>query len=154
MCTPELLADFRLLASLSPEHLEAVAATARSTTIEEGKWIIVEGHEADRCWLIRSGLVGLETRMPTGKARTVQTLGDGDVLGWSWLVPPHKWRFDAVALTQVSAVELDAAQLRELADRDSSFGYAIALRLVEALGDRLHGTRARLIDLYGSPRGE
>lgn len=154
MCTTEELAGFGLLADLNPAQLTEVAALCHVVDFDSGRRIIEEGHEANRCWLIRSGQVALQTRLPNDTYCTVQTLGAGDVLGWSWLLPPHRWRFDGLATEPVTAIEIDAVQLRELADRDCALGYAISARLVETLAERLLGTRARLIDLYGSPRGD
>jgi CRP-like cAMP-binding protein len=153
MCTPEELAGFDLLSDLSPAQLERVAELGREVSFATGQRIIEEGREANRCWLIRSGQVSLQTPLPSDASVTVQTLGPGDVLGWSWLLPPYRWRFDGVATVPVTAFELDAVQLRALAQQDCSLGYAISVRLVEALAERLHGTRARLIDMYGSARG-
>jgi len=82
----------------------------------------------------------------------VQTLGPGDVLGWSWLVPPHYWQFTATALTSVTAVELDTAELQALAEADPALGYPLALTLFEVVVARLQSTRSRLLDLYGNPR--
>jgi CRP-like cAMP-binding protein len=152
MCTPEELAGFALLADLSPPQLQRVAAIGRDVSFTAGQRIIEEGREANRCWLIRSGQVALQTPLPNNTSVTVQTLGPGDVLGWSWLLQPFRWRFDGVATVPVTAIELDAVRLRELTDEDCSMGYAIAVRLVEALAERLHGTRARLIDVYGASR--
>jgi CRP-like cAMP-binding protein len=154
MCTADELAGFDLLADLTPAQLERVAELGRVVEFRAGQRIIEEGREANRCWLLRSGQVALQTPLPSAAAVTVQTLGPGDVLGWSWLLPPYRWRFDGVATVPVTAVELDAVRLRELADQDCSLGYAISVRLVEALAERLHGTRARLIDMYRSPRGD
>lgn len=154
MCNAEELAGFPLLADLAPPQLEKIAAIGKVVTFAAGERIIEEGREANRCWLIRSGQVALETRLPNAASSRVQTLGPGDVLGWSWLLAPYRWRFDGVATVPVTAIELDAIRLRELADQDCSLGYAVAVRLVEALAERLHGTRARLIDMYGSSRGD
>lgn len=153
MCTADELVGFRLLEGLTPAQLEAVAAISHGVSFPSGQRIIEEGRPAERCWLIRSGQVALQTPLPNDTASTVQTLGRGDVLGWSWLLAPYRWRFDGVATTPVAAIELDAVRLRELAAHDCSLGYLIALRLAETLADRLHGTRARLIDVYGSRRG-
>ena len=152
MCTTDELAGFPLLADLTQAQLERVAALGHSVTFAAGHRIIEEGRSAERCWLIRSRRVALQTPLPNKASSTVQTLGAGDVLGWSWLLAPYRWRFDGVATEPVTAIELDAVRLRELAAQDSSLGYSLALRLGEALADRLHGTRARLIDMYGSPR--
>jgi CRP/FNR family cyclic AMP-dependent transcriptional regulator len=154
VCKPEELRGFALLADLTSPQLAKVAAHARVVTFNAGTRIIEEGREANRCWLVRSGQVALETGLPNAASSRVQTLGPGDVLGWSWLLPPYRWRFDGVATVPVTAIELDAVQLRAAAEQDPALGYAIAVRLVEALAERLHATRARLIDMYGSPRAE
>jgi CRP/FNR family transcriptional regulator, cyclic AMP receptor protein len=152
MCTPDELTGFALLADLTPPQLAKVAEAARVVTFDAGQMIIEEGRAANRCWLIRSGQVALQVPLPNNTASTVQTLGPGDALGWSWLLRPYRWRFDGVATVPVTAVELDATQLRRLAAQDCSLGYALAIRLAEEIAERLHGTRARLIDLYGSSR--
>lgn len=149
MCTAEELAGFPLLADLTPSQLEKLAALGRVVTLPAGQRIIEEGRPANHCWLIRSGRVALQTPLPNNAATTVQTLGPGDVLGWSWLLAPYRWRFDGIATISVTAIELDAARLRELADEDCTLGLAIMTRMVEALAERLHGTRARLLDMYG-----
>jgi len=154
MLSTDELAGFPLLARLTELQLQAVAALATPTSVEAGSMLIEEGRTATKCWLIRTGQVALEIPLPNDRSRTVQTLGPGDVLGWSWLIEPHRWRFDGRALGPVTAFELDAVRLREIATEDPALGYAIAVGLIETLADRLHATRARLIDLYGGPHGE
>ena len=146
------LSRFPLLADLTEAQLSAVAALAHPARFAPGRAIIVEGHTADRCWLIASGRVGLRIHRLGVPDAVVQTLGPGDALGWSWLVPPYRWRFDAVAVTPVEAVELDGVALRELTERDCALGYALAVQLLATVADRLHGSRARLADVYGSDR--
>lgn len=151
MCTPDELAGFPLLADLSTAQLAKVAALGHVVSFPAGERIIEEGRSATHCWLIRSGQVALQTPLPNNAASTVQTLGRGDVLGWSWLIEPYRWKFDGVATAPVTAIELDATGLRALARTDCALGLAITVRLVEALAERLHGARARLLDMYGSP---
>ena len=103
------------------------------------------------CWLIHDGCVALDLAIPGRGEVVVQTLGPGDVLGWSWLIPPYEWHFGAVATRATAATKLDTAQLRRLADEDPQFGYALALTLFQACVQRLQATRSRLLDLYGSP---
>jgi CRP-like cAMP-binding protein len=150
--TPDELARFALLADLTHPQLEQVAGFARPVSFAAHQLILEEGRAADRCWLIRSGHVGLETRHPNGRSSTVQTLGPGDVLGWSCLLPPFAWRYDVVAADDVTAFELDAVRLRAAMERDCALGHAILRRLVEVLADRLHSAHARLVDVYGNPR--
>ncbi len=150
--TPQDLAGFGLLGELTEEQCSVVASLAHPVSYAVGRLIIEEGRTADRCWLIRSGEVSLEIHRPGMPPNTLQTLGPGDVLGWSWLVPPHRWRFDARVTAPVTAIELDALALRERAAEDPALGYCLAVQMVKVLADRLHSTRARLEDMYGKPR--
>ncbi len=129
-----------------------MADTARDVAFAKGATIIAEGRQADGCWLITAGRVALSTEVPGRGEVVLQTLGAGDVLGWSWLVPPQLWHLTATAIEPVSAVECDTVALRALAERDPALGYALALGFFELLLARLQSTRARLLDLYGSPR--
>lgn len=150
--TTQDCADFELLTGLTEDQCAVIASLAHTVSYDVGRLIIEEGRTADRCWLIRSGEVSLEIHRPGMPANTLQTLGPGDVLGWSWLVSPHRWRFDARVTAPVTAIELDGVRLREHAEADPALGYALAVQMVKVLADRLHSTRARLEDLYGSPR--
>ena len=147
-----LLADFPVLARLSAAELGQVSRAATLTSFAARERVFAEGEPAEGCWLIHSGRIGLDTFVPGRGAVVVQTLGPGDVLGWSWLVPPYRWHFGAVAVAPSVAAVLDTAQLRTLAEEDPAFGYALATTLFTAMLDRLQATRARLLDLYGSPR--
>jgi CRP-like cAMP-binding protein len=132
--------------------LSLVATTAREVTFAAGVTIFSDGQEALGCWLVRTGHVALGTQVPGRGLVVVQTLGPGELLGWSWLVPPHRWHFTATASTEVSALEFDTALLRGLADGDPALGYPLSLGLFEIVVARLQHTRSRLLDLYGSPR--
>lgn len=146
------LAGFRLFDRLSAAQLATIADTVREVSFDAGATLFEDGQQAVGCWLIRSGQVALETDFPGRGQVTVQTLGPGDVLGWSWLVPPHHWHFTAVVTAPVTAAELDTTRLRALAELDPALGYPLALGLFEVLLERLQSTRSRLLDMYGNPR--
>ena len=152
MTRADELAGFALLDDLTDQQRAAVAATAQPVSFTTGQQIFTEGRAADHCWLIRTGRVELRTHRPGTPITSVQTLGPGDVLGWSWAIAPYRWSLDAVAASEVTAVQLDAEQLRGLCEQDPSLGYLLTRALLATLRDRLHATRARVLDLYGSPR--
>ena len=152
MASPEQLAGFALFERLTAVQRDAAARTAQDVEYPDQARIFAEGQEASGCWLIRAGQVALQTHVPGRGEVVVQTLGPGDVLGWSWLVPPHVWHFTATAAGPVSAIRLDTGWLRMLADQDPALGYPLSLGLLEILLARLQSTRSRLLDLYGSPR--
>jgi CRP/FNR family cyclic AMP-dependent transcriptional regulator len=152
MTSAEQLTAFSVFDRLTAAQRGTVAASGQEVSFVAGTRLFDEGNLASGCWLIRSGQVALETGVPARGQVVVQTLGPGDVLGWSWLVPPHRWQFTAIANGPVSAIWLDTVRLRALAEEDKELGYPLALGLFEGLLARLQSTRARLLDLYGSPR--
>jgi len=105
---------------------------------------------ADRCYLIVEGSAVISAHSPGRGRRSVQTIHAGDLLGWSWLFPPHRWAFDAIALTPTRAIVLDAARLRAAIDDDPSFGLEVVRRVGATVADRLNATRLQLLDLYGN----
>jgi len=139
-----------IFAGLSAIELEIVSAAARPVRFGAGERLFFEGGPARGCWLIDDGCVALDLLVPGRGQVVVQTLGRGDVLGWSWLLPPYQWHFGAVALRPTTATELDTDKLRRLADHDPRFGYTLTLSLFQACAERLQATRARLLDLYRS----
>ena len=150
----ELISDFPVLARLSPGELARLSATACTVRFGARERVFSEGQQAEGCWLIHDGRVALDVFIPGRGLVVVQTLGVGDVLGWSWLVPPYRWHFGASATEPTTATALDTAQLRALADVDPGFGYALSRTLFEIMLHRLQATRARLLDLYRSPGDE
>jgi len=145
------LAAFPVFAQLPPAELELISSAARTVRFAARQRLFSEGQPAQGCWLIEDGRVALDMAVPGRGQVVLQTLGPGDVLGWSWLVPPYRWHYGATAVLPTTATELDTEQLRALAEQDPRFGYTLVLTLFEAVLQRLQATRARLLDLYGSP---
>lgn len=151
MTTGDELSQFARLASWTAAELAVLADTGRDVSYPAGRPLITEGQPADRCWLIRTGRVRLDAHVPGRGDVVVQTLGSGDLLGWSWLTPPYRWHFGAHTVEPVLAIEFDSARLTEFADFDPVFGRALNRMLLEAVLERLQATRARLLDLYRNP---
>ena len=118
-----------------------------------GARLFHEGYPAHRFWLIRQGRVALDFPVPGRGDVVIEHLGPGTVVGWSWLFPPYRWHFGAVAAEQTLAVELDGPGVRRLCDDDPVLGYDLTTRFAAVLVDRLQAARVRLLDLYGYPVG-
>ena len=78
----------------------------------------------------------------------LDTAQDGEIVGWSWLIPPNLAKFDARATTETSAVAFDAACLRGKCEADPRLGYALLHRVTQVMDRRLQSARLRLLDLY------
>jgi hypothetical protein len=78
----------------------------------------------------------------------VNTVAEGEVMGWSWLVPPYRWHFDGKAIDFVRAIALDGKCLRTKCEKDHDLGYELLKRFSEMMSHRLDAARMQLIDLY------
>lgn len=144
-----LLAAHPFFADLSAEDRGFIAGCGRNHRFDAGHYLFHEGGRADALYLIRHGRVALEI-LPPGRAPIVfATLGEGEIVGMSWLVPPYRWMFDARAVDLVRAVGIDAACLRGKCDADPRLGYELAKRLMPVMVRRLHATRLQILDVYG-----
>lgn len=114
---------------------------------EAHQQIFESGATADKFYLIHEGKVALQTPFIAGfGVMTVQTLGAGEALGWSWLFPPHEWRFNAITLEPTDTAVFSAEDLRNQARENCYFGYDLAMRVAGILLQRLQMTRQQLID--------
>ncbi|HEX6418993.1 MAG TPA: cyclic nucleotide-binding domain-containing protein [Acidimicrobiales bacterium] len=145
----QLLAEHPFFADLPPADLDLIAGCGRNVHLAAGEAVFEEGGPADVFYVIRDGRVTLSVRDPQGADLAVATVGDGEVLGWSWLFPPYRWHFDARATGDTSAVALDGACLRGKCEDDTALGYRLMMRFARLIQERLQATRLQLLDVYG-----
>lgn len=144
-----ILKEHPFFAALEPAHTQLLAGCARNHRFAAGEYLFREGEPADEFFLVRQGQVALEIAAP-GKAPIVlETLGDGEVAGSSWLVPPFRWMSDARAVTLTRAIGLDAKCLRGKCDADHHLGYEMMKRFLSVLVTRLDHSRLQILDVYG-----
>lgn len=140
-------AGTRLLRAVPAEHRDRMLTLAREVSFPQDTRVFEERGLADRFWVIRSGAITLDLALPGARSVSVETLGPGDLLGWSWMFPPYEWDFGAEALSPVRAYEFDGAEVRELCEVDPGLGYALARAVAEVLAHRLQSARTRLFNL-------
>jgi CRP/FNR family cyclic AMP-dependent transcriptional regulator len=143
-----LLAEHPFLQGMKESYLQIINACAKNVRFDAGDLVFREGEDADQFYLIRHGRIALETFIPPRGSSHLLTFGAGDVLGWSWLVPPYKWRFDARATEATRAFALDGKCMRDKCDEDPKLGCELLKRIAEIIAQRLHATRLLLLDGY------
>jgi CRP-like cAMP-binding protein len=144
-----LVAESPVFVGLDDEQLALIAGCGQNVTFMEGYRLFREGDPADDFFLVRHGLVALETYVPSRGTLTVDTVGPGEIAGWSWLLPPHRWHFTGRAVDPVRAVQFDGACLRGKCEHDPVLGYDLLTRFAQVLVERLQATRFQLMDVYG-----
>jgi CRP/FNR family transcriptional regulator, cyclic AMP receptor protein len=145
------LGQHAFASGLTRGQLERLAALATSIDLPAGCRLFEEGGQAARLWLVRSGRIALDLRVPGRERIIVETLGPGDELGLSWLTSAAQWQFGAITQLPVSAFELSSGALIDLCETDHELGYQLTRRLLSTAIARLQAARIRILDLYAAP---
>ena len=143
-----ILADHPFFEGFSHPHLELFTGCASNVRFAKDEPIFHEGGEANHFYLVREGKVRLETTAGHYDPIVIDKVREGDVLGWSWLIPPHRWRFGAIAAEPVRAIALDGKCLRKKCEEDHDLGYELLMRFSHIMAKRLQATRMQLLDVY------
>lgn len=138
------LAAHPFTAGLDAAHLRALADLAGEVTVEAGRFVFRHGRPADTLYLLTAGDVALEVAVPGRDPVILQTLHEGDVLGWSWLWPPYQWHLDAHCRSRVTAIAIDAVGLRDALTADPVMGCVVSMRIGGVLVERLQHARDQL----------
>ncbi len=144
------LAEHAFLQGLKSEHLDLLVGCAENVRFDPGEFVFREGKTAERFYMVRHGNISLEIFKPGHGPIAIETIGEGELLGWSWLVPPYLWNFDARCLDLTRALALDGACLRQKCEDDHDLGYEIVKRFSSIISQRLQATRLQLLDIYGN----
>jgi CRP/FNR family cyclic AMP-dependent transcriptional regulator len=148
----EMIVKHPFWAGLNVHYVDLLKKCVTFERFDVGQSIFQEGGNADQFYLIQKGRVTLDAFVPGRGAVTIQTVGSGDGLGWSWLFPPYQWHFSARSSDATEAIVFDAKLLRDEAEQNHDFGYELNKRVAKMLLRRLQETRLLLVDFYGFPR--
>ena len=133
------------LAGMNHHHLMLLTDCAITTHFKKGEVILNEGALADRFYLIETGKVVLESIEEEDGPVIVDTIMSGDLLGWSWMFPPHIWHFTARAVEPTDAIIFSGPVLREYCEKVHSLGYALFKRMSVVMIKRLQNARAKML---------
>jgi CRP/FNR family transcriptional regulator, cyclic AMP receptor protein len=142
------LAEHAMFQGLPAEQLDLIASHATMVDVRPQQRIFKHDTRADSFYIVRDGKVGLEVAAIEGEPLVIQTLGEKKVLGWSWLIPPYQWLFDARAVTHARVIALDGERLRAHCDADPNFGYALLRRFAALMAERLNAARLAAMAQY------
>ncbi|HBX77060.1 MAG TPA: Crp/Fnr family transcriptional regulator [Acidimicrobiaceae bacterium] len=146
------LLEHPFLAGLDPTLAARLASLTQRVEFPAGAWIARVGMPADQFLMVTDGRAGIEIAAADMNPLIVTTVHPGEVLGWSWFVEPHEWQFDVVALSELTALAIDAKELLRACAADDELGYQIGTRLIRVVASRLGAARYQLMDVYGSAR--
>ena len=143
-----IIAEHPFFENLDSEFIKLMVSCASNVRFKADTYILKEGDPANTFYLIREGRVAVEVFAPQRKPIIVATLSVGELLGWSWLLPPFQWKFNARAIDGVRAIALDGKCLRTKCAENHDLGYEVLMRFARIMEQRVEATRLQLLDVY------
>ncbi|GAA0554686.1 CRP-like cAMP-binding protein [Rhizomicrobium palustre] len=140
-----IVAGHSFFAGMAEEHINVLTGCAKNVRFEPEEYLFHEGDTADQLYLLRAGTVALEVNKP-GASITIQTVGEGEIVGASWLVPPYRRGLSARAVDLTRALAFDAACLRGKCEADHDLGYEMMKRFLPILIQRLRAARRQILE--------
>lgn len=154
----ETIASFEFFQGLPQDALGILAGCAQRQDWPVHSYLAQEGRHAGHFYAVEEGRLSIEIHRPGQGRHVIQTLGEGQVAGWSWLFPPHRWTFDIRAMSPVRVLAFPGECLLKLCSEHTDVGYVMMRRLALVIAKRLQATRIQLLDVYGnsasSPGGD
>ena len=137
---------------LEAEHRDWLAEHANETGFEDGQLLARHGDKADRFFLVLQGELVVEVPALTGPSLEVTRLGPGKIFGWSWLIEPYRWHFNARASGETRVLDFDGLAILKRAEDEPRFGYALLRRFSALMGTRLESAQRKMMDQW-APEG-
>ena len=140
----QLLKEQSFLKDLEPRYLQFITKCASEKQFQSNEYLFREKEDADEFYLVKQGKIALTTFVPGRGFINIQYLSEGKIVGWSWLIRPHRWHFNALAVDSTDVIAIDGKKVREECEKDHDLGYELMKRLALVVGQRLRMTRMRL----------
>jgi CRP-like cAMP-binding protein len=146
------IAESELFAGLAVGFIEFLAAHATVRQVRKNEALFQYGDRADYFYLVSSGHISVEVAAIAGPELELQDLGPGAIVGWSWLIPPHRWNFNARAKSAAEVIEFDGKAVLARCEENPRFGYELLKRFATLMSERLSFARQKMMETW-SPAG-
>jgi CRP-like cAMP-binding protein len=147
----EVISGNSFFAGMEEKHLDFLASTAQYIKTDTGEILFRQGEPAKTFYLALSGQVAIEVAAIQGPGMQLQALGAGQMLGWSWLIEPYRWDFQARITEESEMIEFDGQAILAQCERDNAFGYQLYKRFTYLMSERLASARRKMMDQWEVP---
>jgi CRP-like cAMP-binding protein len=147
-----LISQSEFFSGLPADAVEFLATHATTRRLQKDEVLFPYGENAARFYLVLSGHVSVEVAAIAGPALELQDLGPGAMVGWSWLISPHRWSFQARAKTPADVLEFDGKAVLARCEENPRFGYELLKRFSALMSERLSFARQKMMEAW-SPSG-
>jgi CRP-like cAMP-binding protein len=136
---------------LDDRFLKILSNSSAVLEIKKGDALFHQGEYADKFYLLRNGQVSVQVPALVGPTLEIQALSKDQILGWSWLIPPYRWHFQARAVDDSELLEFDGRAILVHCEEDPKFGYELLKRFAGLMSERLDAARQKMMDQWDPP---
>ncbi len=132
--------ESELLNGMKPRHREQVLALGVLRTMAEGDVVFHLGEETQGVYLVRKGRVNLTLPIRLGDRQEdilVEERAEGQLLGWSGLVPPYRFTLQAKTGTKTELLFIPRWELESLFAKRPEVAAGVYGNLAAIIGQRL-----------------
>ena len=146
--TVDLFAE-GLFKGLAPDEVKAFLRMCQEKTYPDGTSLFKEQSDATKLYLILTGGIVLHFEMPQRENAdtTITSLKPGDTVGWSAVVPPHRYALSGYCQGKTTLLEIDRDTLEVLFETNYHLGYIFMRNIAVLAGERVHHVQDRLARL-------
>ena len=149
--TEDYLSTHTFFSGLDDSYRKFLSNSVTELQIKKGGVLFKQGDRADKFYLLRKGQVSVQVPALMGPSLEIQTLGEDQVLGWSWLIPPYRWIFLARAEEDSELLEFDGGAILARCEEDPKFGYELFKCFAALMSERLGAARQKMMDQWDPP---
>jgi CRP/FNR family transcriptional regulator, cyclic AMP receptor protein len=150
--TAEYLSRHEFFSGLGADALDFLSGCSSTFAIKKGQVLFLQGEMADTFYVVRTGRIAITIPSIMGPSLEIQALGKGQVLGWSWLISPYKWNFQAVSEEDSELLMFDGKTILARCEQDPRFGYELMKKFAALMSKRLDAARQKMMDEW-NPAG-
>ncbi len=148
----EYLSGHEFFSGFSDDILKFLCECSSTREIKKGESLFRQGENADKFYVLRNGCISIQMPAIIGPNLEIQTLGKNQLLGWSLLIPPFKWSFQAMAEEDSELLMFNGTAILVRCEQEPKFGYELLKKFAELMSKRLDAARQKMMDEW-NPAG-
>lgn len=147
----KIISKNRFFAGIKDDYLDFLVKNARFASADSGECLFRQGQPARHFYLMLSGEVSVGVPAIQGPVLQLQELEGGQMIGWSWLIDPYRWDFQASVISAAEFVEFNGEAILAHCEDDNAFGYDLFKRFTGLMSERLTSARRKMMDQWDAP---
>jgi CRP/FNR family cyclic AMP-dependent transcriptional regulator len=145
----KIISEHPFFNGIDQQTIKVIAENSRRLNFNPGEFLMREDEPGHCFFLILHGKVAIEVFAPERGPIIVSTIGENEICGYCWLIPPYTCRYDVRAVEFTRCICIDGTRLREICDENPKLGFELLRRTTQLMSSLLEATRVQVLDIYG-----